>query len=101
MLSSYFKCLALHLGRQDTREAAAQLEEELQENVNLNWSFEEVRTWLDSADLDVHTTDYILSITDRLESTGSKEARQDTFRIYVHGEDAEPKQLPSAPEEDT
>ena len=70
ILGNYFKCLALRLSGQDTRETEARLDEALREPVDLDWSFEDVRTWVSHDDLDAPLREYILQITERLEPFG-------------------------------
>ena len=67
-LSYYLSCIALRLSGNDTEEAEGRLEDLMRDStVRGKWSFDDMRTWLETANLDPADAEYILSLTSRLE----------------------------------
>jgi tetratricopeptide (TPR) repeat protein len=62
----YLKCIAQKLIRKDTKEAEAELEEILKEDIGITWSFDDIEEWIIAADIPEEARKFIEEKTDLL-----------------------------------
>ena len=66
-IGAYLKCLALRLLGRDTGEAEIQLSALLAQSFELTWSFQEIKTWVEEADLEPAVKQFIQEKTAMME----------------------------------